>query len=196
MKILPFICLASLSLASCSTTVTEQVEETFPTGNPRIAYQIEENIWGEKHKIQMTEYYDSGEIRIQGALDDGEERTGDWKGWYKDGTVWSEGAFENGLREGIGTVYYRNGQQQMRGNYNAGKEEGLWSFWTETGQLQKEVSFESGQEQGPVREWYPTTGKLKLEGQYDQGKESGLWKFWYPSGILEKEVNYDQPQAP
>ena len=69
------------------------------------------------------------------------KRSGTWKSWYEAGTLWSEGSFENGKREGSGIVYHPNGQKHIEGAYAEGKRTGVWRSWDETGELISEQTF-------------------------------------------------------
>jgi antitoxin component YwqK of YwqJK toxin-antitoxin module len=63
------------------------------------------------------------------------KRTGIWKSWYEDGSLWSEGRFVNGKRDGLGTVYHPNGKKHIEGAYTNGKRTGVWRSWNENGEL-------------------------------------------------------------
>lgn len=84
-------------------------------------------------KIPVSDFYEDGNLRIEGFESENGRRDGTWRYYYPDGTLWSLGDFSNGLRHGRAVVYYENGQIRYSGQYQNDKEMGEWVFYDTTG---------------------------------------------------------------
>ena len=71
-------------------------------------------------------------------------RHGPFQMFHSNGTVASEGQYQNGLEEGTWRDYYETGQIAAEGFFASGKEEGYWRFWQRDGMEQPEVEYEHG----------------------------------------------------
>ena len=125
-----------LLLASCSAQLTEKVEAKFPDGQPQIVHYFDKN----NNCVKETEYYQSGQVKMEGGMKDG-KWDGKWVAYFPDGRMQSIGSFENGLRTGQATVWQENGNLLQEGFYKGGKHCGKWKFYDEQGDLIKEVDF-------------------------------------------------------
>ena len=125
-----------LLLTSCSAQLTEKVEVKFPNGQPKIVRYFDK---GDKC-VKETEYYESGQVKMEGGMKDG-EMEGEWKAYFPDGRVQSIGTFVNGLRTGRATVWQENGNLLQEGFYKEGQHCGKWKFYDEQGNLLKEVDY-------------------------------------------------------
>lgn len=125
-----------LLLASCSAQLTEKVEAKFPDGQPQIVHYFDKN----NNCVKETEYYQSGQVKMEGGMKDGKWE-GKWVAYFPDGRMQSIGYFENGLRTGQATVWQENGNLLQEGFYKGGKHCGKWKFYDEQGDLIKEVDF-------------------------------------------------------
>ena len=122
---------------SCSDNIvrTEQVVvENHATNNtPKIVrfYEVKgkTRTW-----VKEVWYHENGNVNVEGPIKD-DKRHGDWKGYYPEGELMSVGRFENGRREGKGTVYHQNGQVSFECEYHEGKPCGLWKYFDEDGNL-------------------------------------------------------------
>jgi antitoxin component YwqK of YwqJK toxin-antitoxin module len=94
---------------------------------------------GEREAIREIYYYSDGAKNLEGPLLNG-KREGLWKSWYEDGSLWSEGQFRNGMRQGPAVVYYPNGQKMLEGHYTDNERTGLWRSWDEEGRLINETN--------------------------------------------------------
>ena len=65
----------------------------------------------------------------EGLLDSLGRRNGDWKLYYADGTLKSEGKFVNGLKEGGWKFYYINGKSLQTGSYMNDLPTGEWKWY-------------------------------------------------------------------
>ena len=125
-----------LLLASCSAQLTEKVEVSHPNGKPQIVRYYDK----QNQCVKETEYYDSGQVKMEGGMKDG-KMEGKWKAYFPDGRVQSIGFFSNGLRTGEATVWQENGNLYQEGFYKEGKHCGKWKFYDEQGNLLKEVDY-------------------------------------------------------
>ena len=89
----------------------------------------------------VTEYYPKGEKKIEGFMKNG-KRDGQWKSFYSDGALWSEGTYAEGKQYGTSISYYQNGNKQFEGLYKDGKPNGKWTFWDENGKVKKTMNYE------------------------------------------------------
>lgn len=70
-----------------------------------------------------------------------DQRDGQWKAWYEDGTLWSEGDYKDGKRNGLGIAYHENGKKYIEGMYKDDMRVGVWRFYDTLEVLVKEVDF-------------------------------------------------------
>ena len=125
-----------LLLTSCSAQLNEKVEVKFPNGQPKIVRYFDKS----DKCVKETEYYESGQVKMEGGMKDG-EMEGEWKAYFPDGRVQSIGTFVNGLRTGRATVWQENGNLLQEGFYKEGQHCGKWKFYDEQGNLLKEVDY-------------------------------------------------------
>jgi hypothetical protein len=84
-------------------------------------------------KKPVAEFYENGSLRVEGFEDEKGSRTGLWKYYYPDGTLWSLGEFRAGKRHGRSTVYFENGNLRYSGQYEMDQKTGEWAFYDSTG---------------------------------------------------------------
>lgn len=125
-----------LALASCDAQLTEKIEVTYPNGKPEIVLLLDKS--GEC--VRKVEYYDSGEVRMEGAIKNG-QRDGEWTAYFPDGRVQSHGYFKDGQRTGASKVYWNNGNLRLEGFYTEGKHSGHWKWYDEQGNLIREEDY-------------------------------------------------------
>ena len=136
MKRLLLFLVTALMFSSCTAQLTEKVEAKFPNGQPKIV-----RFYNKVDKcVKETEYYESGQVRLEGGMKDG-KMEGEWKAYFPDGRMQSIGTFENGLRTGRAIVWQENGNLLQEGFYKEGMHVGKWKFYDEQGELVKEVDY-------------------------------------------------------
>jgi antitoxin component YwqK of YwqJK toxin-antitoxin module len=64
-------------------------------------------------------------------------RHGNFRTYYPDGTLASEGAYEHGQESGLWRDYHPNGQLAAEGHFEGGAEVGTWSYWSAEGEPQR-----------------------------------------------------------
>lgn len=141
MKKLLTISLISLSLTIVACGSKKVVESTYDNGNPNVVHYYKK-VKGEKVLAREEIFYEKGSKKMAGAFTEN-QRDGVWKAWYEDGTLWSEGVYKNGKRNGPGTTYHPNGKKYIEGNYKDDVQVGIWKIWDENGNLEKEVNYDS-----------------------------------------------------
>ncbi len=137
-----------LLMAACShptsdepTEVETEILDIWDNGNPKIVRYFDTNNGG-RILFKETQYHPNGTKSLEGRYLNN-KRDGIWKSWHDDGSLWSEGSFVAGQREGVGTVYFPNGQKQIEGHYKHGKRVGKWKYWDESGNLLNEAELPS-----------------------------------------------------
>ena len=125
-----------LTLASCDAQLTEKIEVTYPNGKPEMVLLFNKS--GEC--VRKVEYYDSGAVRMEGAIKDG-QRDGEWTAYFPDGRVQSHGYFKDGQRTGASKVYWSNGNLRSEGFYKEGKHSGKWKWYDEQGYFLREEDY-------------------------------------------------------
>lgn len=126
----------ALALASCQSKLTEKVEVLFPSGKPQIVQMLNKS----GDCVKWTEYYESGQVKMEGAMKGG-QREGEWKSFFEDGRPQSTGFFKAGLRTGVAKVYWYNGNLREEGFYKEGKHCGKWRYYDEQGNFLREDDY-------------------------------------------------------
>jgi antitoxin component YwqK of YwqJK toxin-antitoxin module len=140
MKKLLFFLLPILIVTSCHWGTKKEIEQKYPDGSTKVEKYYTYNK-GKKELVKEVQYFENKQKKMEGTYLNN-QRSGKWTAWYKNGKVWSEGFFKDGLSEGVRTVYYDNGKIYMVGNYALDQKVGKWKFYDNTGKLVKEVDFD------------------------------------------------------
>lgn len=90
-------------------------------------------------KFQFTRYADA-----QGRW----VRHGDFRAYYTDGTLASEGHYQDGREHGPWKDFHDNGKLAAQGSYKDGRQHGTWSYHGLDGKLEESIEFVDGVEQG------------------------------------------------
>lgn len=130
MKKLFLILFTLLAFACCSSRLTEKVEARYPNEQPQYVRKYDKS----GDCVYETEYYESGQVRMEGAMKNG-KRQGEWNAYLRDGRQWSKDVFKDGVLEGPSTVYWENGNLRWEGYYKDGKHCGEWKWYDEQGNL-------------------------------------------------------------
>lgn len=129
-----------LGLAACNKP-EPVTKSTWPDGSPKlVVFYMKEN--GTKTKVKEAQYYENGQMEYTGTFDPDGRRHGDWKYWYDNGNLWSEGTFEHGDRAGNKKVYWPSGLLRYEGQYKDNREAGVWKFYNQEGRQDNEVDFD------------------------------------------------------
>lgn len=136
MRKLFLLLVTTLIFASCSSQLTKKVEISFPDGEPQIVRYYNRN----NQCVKETEYYATGQVKMEGAMKDG-KRDGEWNAYFPDGRVQSHGYFKDGKRTGEATVFWQNGNLREEGFYKEGVHCGHWKWYDEQGYLLREDDY-------------------------------------------------------
>lgn len=135
------ILLAALLVAITSgCSRKEVVEATYSNGNPKVVKYYHKK-GGDLLLDREVVYYENKQKKIEGEYLD-ELRDGQWKAWHENGTIWSEGIYKGGKRNGIGISYHPNGKRYIEGMYRDDIRVGTWHFYDTSGMMTKEVDFD------------------------------------------------------
>ncbi len=97
---------------------------------------------GKRFATYEWEYYEDGNVLKEGPLSSAEKRDGIWKSFYRDGKLWSEGEYKNGIREGRTVTYHDNGKKYYEGQFVKGQKSGIWKFYNKAGDFDNEIDFD------------------------------------------------------
>ncbi len=125
--------------------------------------------------------------------------------FFKNGRVWKEEEFHDGLKNGRSQEYfeegkpkeiawykdnekngamnewYENGNKKSEGFNVKNERNGKWKFFHNNGQLAVAADFKTNKPDGQWR-FFSREGQLMREGAYKEGKETGLWTFYSYAG--------------
>lgn len=90
-------------------------------------------------------------------------REGLSKGWWDDGTQFSEGMYANDKRNGDWTSW--TDKNTSKGKYVNDKQEGTWVGIDSLGNKRSEINFQGGKRNGTFKDW-DETGEIVREGTY------------------------------
>lgn len=132
--------LSVIFLVGCSQPkLFENIESTHEDGTPKIVKYYKDE--SKEVLVKEIRYWDNGGKSMEGEYKNG-NRNGIWTAWYKDGTIWSTGEYNEGVENGLKTVYHENGLKYYEGNIRADKRVGIWKFWDKDGNLLKEINYD------------------------------------------------------
>jgi len=97
---------------------------------------------GKRMAVYEREYYEDGNLLKDGPLSTNEKRDGLWKSYYRDGVLWSEGEYNNGIREGKTITYFANGKKYYEGQFVRAQKSGVWKFYNEEGEFVNETIYD------------------------------------------------------
>jgi antitoxin component YwqK of YwqJK toxin-antitoxin module len=103
-------------------------------------------------KLDIAEIlYDTGEVHYRYSRKmskDGTKwiREGAFVEYHRDGSVASEGQYDDGLETGLWKDYHENGVLAAEGEYREGEEVGVWRFYDEQGELESEEDYDAEEE--------------------------------------------------
>jgi antitoxin component YwqK of YwqJK toxin-antitoxin module len=104
--------------------------------------------------------------------------------YFRSGSLYREGIYQNGVYAGLWVTYYPDGTVQQAGTYVNGLPDGLWKSFDEQGTLTDEGYYVNGLPDG---EWkFYEDGKLSYYGQYSKGEEVGEWFKVGKNGKIKK----------
>ncbi len=141
-----------------------------------------------KGQVLRQTYYDEAKTQVKEAyyMRSGAKNImhGAYTSYYADGTLKSEGQFDNNKSTGTWKYYFTNGRLRMQGKIDNGRSVGCWEYYYENGNPKMKGEMMQGKKVG---DWvfYYKNGAIESEGAYDWGRKTGLWKYYHKSGVLK-----------
>ncbi len=146
---------------------------------------MEEDMGGEKKKIK---HYFSNNIPVAaGMLNQDNNEQGYWKYFFKNQLLASEGAFNNGVKEGLWKTYYEDGNIKEIMNYQNGKLNGEYTYFYKNGAPSTKVKYTADFYDGTL-ELYYATGQIKQSMEYKMGKQIGKEIYYNSNGSKKYEI--------
>ena len=139
----------------------------------------------------FVQFYSLGGIIKTEGIIRGRKRVGNWKYFYKNGTVMSEENYTNGSLNGEQVIFYPNGQVTEFSIYKAGLLDGITTKYSSKGVLIEKVCYKEGEPNG-LAKYFELNGNLKEIGYYNEGKRVGEWEYYMDGEIVtddEKKKN-------
>jgi len=162
-----------------------------------------------------VESYDQGSLYERYSINQDSVKHGLYSRFYKSGKIAEKASYQNGLLDGVRTLYYDTGAKEieevyqsdsLHGEYKtyypSGKVEFVCEYvnnkiqgkskkYYESGKLLEEVIFKDNNENGPFVEYYEN-GEIEWKGQYLNGdNEFGLLENYNNKGELIKKMMCD-----
>lgn len=117
-----------------AVTVTQYQDST-----PRIVnYYAKSEKTGKKEVVGQVSYHSNHNEYMGGRLKEG-KRDGQWKAYFPDGNVQSEGTYVDGKLDGPFRIFQENGHLKYVQYYSKGICTGIWKYYDEEGKLIKSV---------------------------------------------------------
>ena len=138
-------------------------------------------------EIILGSTFNEGKLISKGIIDKSGLEQGDWKLYYNDESIKSEGEYENGLRIGKWIFYNSKGWIEQTGSYIQGNLDGKWKLMDESGFIIRSEEYNKGLEDGEFKE-FGLNKDLILNGLYKDGRRMGFWMYHVNDHI--EEGNY------
>jgi antitoxin component YwqK of YwqJK toxin-antitoxin module len=126
---------------------------------------------------------------------------GQWKQYFENGKIKSEGTYEDGFWEGKLLRHHETGYKAAEGQYKKGVMEGDWMYYTNQGQptfleiYRNGVVKKSVYYNGEFEEKYPDDIP-KWVYNYKNGKKHGAFREYYHQGSKKIQVKKGQDGYP
>jgi uncharacterized protein len=141
-------------------------------------------------KLDYKQYYADGGIQSEGLYEN-DMRSGKWKFYDRYGNLSASESYENGMLSDTAYGYYPNGQVKYVKYYEFDELNGIYLEYNIFGVLTREGLFKNDEYE---REWYIYNydGSLSSEHYYIEGEEHGVQKTYNVRGELDswKEAEY------
>jgi antitoxin component YwqK of YwqJK toxin-antitoxin module len=131
-----------LLMVGCQSSTIKEVVDSYDNGQAKLE-RIHQNNDGEPVLIKEIHYYENGNKRIEGAINQG-KREGVWTFWFEHGSLWREVSYTKGTPDGLTKAYHENGMIFYQGNFLNGEKHGEWSFFDVEGNPVNQIIFENG----------------------------------------------------
>ncbi len=111
----------------------------------------------------------------------------DYKAFYEDGTLKSEGKIIAGKTEGVWKNYDQNGALASQTTYKKDQLSGPGLYYLPNGKLYKEMNYEADEAEGYYKTFH-INEKPAEEGWFQKGKKVGTWYKYFLDGTKSYEA--------
>ena len=143
-----------------TTTILELYHTTLEK-TPNGKY-IRKQFYSSNKQITHFETYHNRQLTV---LD------GKYKEWLDNGSIYKEGQFDNGNKEGEWKYFNTDGKLESFGSYNENQKTGLWTRNNFEGNISSEYNYLKGEKHGPYK-LYNLEGELTEKGIYTNGERT------------------------
>ena len=109
-----------------------------------------------------------------------------YRTYYPDGILETDGIFKDGERDGKWTIYYPQGSIARLLNYSNGLQTGEQKTYHENGLLNEVYACDSNKITGPYKE-YSSTGKLFTTGAFNKDGKKGEWILYFENDSVHSK---------
>src|SRR5690554_608796 len=102
------------------------------------------------------------------------KKMGEWKHFFPNGIVSSQGNYDADLKEGKWIFYYETGDVKQVGNFRNNLETGVWQLFFISGKLKSVEQYRGGKRNGEIIQ-YNENGKKVVTGNYEDDLRHGEW---------------------
>lgn len=152
-------------------------------------------------KVMIESYNELG-IKVAEGMIEKENRVGEWKFYYANGTLREVGNYKDGELDGISTSYHENGKVSQEVYYEKGYAQGFFKKYNQVGTIMEEGYYEDSRFHGPVKQYF-ANGQLHSVDFFWKGEKNGEQidyrpdgskdvSFFYHHGILLNAICYDR----
>jgi antitoxin component YwqK of YwqJK toxin-antitoxin module len=186
--------LTAFAFTSTFSFSQHQKRETkYEDGTPReVFYALEKGNGNFVRDGEYKSWYPNGHLETQGQYKEG-KRAGSWKHWYKNSQLQSEETYSLDVLDGRYMTWYENGQKKIDAQALRGKYVNHYMSWFDNGQVEFDLTRDThGNMIGLYTEWY-RNGKMKWKGSADANAlKIGALTFWDEKGRKIAEWNFDK----
>ena len=131
-------------------------------------------------------YHKNGSLYAEKKYENGIAE-GVWNAYCDDGTLWATMTYRNGVQVGEEKDYYQNGKLRLHSFYNNGQLDGDVKEYYESGKLKHISHYTNGVQQGEEKLFFES-GKLMMLGHFIDGNCTGEWKNFDEQGHVTKSA--------
>ena len=141
-------------------------------------------------KIEKWEtYYDHGALESVTPFSAEGYREGEFKRFYRDGTIEANGRFKTNARNGLWKFYYTNGQVAVEVEFKDSARSGIWREWYWLSSPKVEGKYQNNQRVGEWKEFH-NNGNVSNRGRYKGDQKDGIWKQNWYTGSSWRDLEY------
>jgi len=158
-------------------------KEYYPDGSIKAMGSFKDGVaegvtryFDENGNVEKAFIFKAGIIIARGIVDNNGEKQGNWKEYYLNGVLKSEGNYVDDKKIGLWKFYHPNSKLEQIGKFaKNGKATGEWKWYFSDGSLRKIELLMNGVHENEYIE-YSQNGDIKLQGEYINGNREGPWK--------------------